>query len=152
MPLCYSCCNQNPITCIVSSGALFTVENPPFIQKWMANGTLPLIFTAQSIKSVLHENKMYKIPPVRQSKNQHGFILRGIEITLLNMQVTNINCGGAMFDGLNMYQNSVTADRCPCYNVLDREGKVCLVLSLKVCNRKNNTNFCVHNHTSKSLM
>ena len=118
----------------------------------MANGTLPLIFTAQSIKSVLHENKMYKIPPVPQSKNQHGFILRGMEITLLNMQVTNINCGGAMCDGLNMYQNSVTADRCPCYNVLDREGKVCLVLSLKVCNRKNNTNFCVHNHTSKSLM
>jgi hypothetical protein len=44
------------------------------------------------------------------------------------------------------------ADRCPCYNVLDREGKVCLLLSLKVCNRKNNTNFFVHNHTRKSLM
>jgi hypothetical protein len=49
-------------------------------------------------------------------------------------------------------KNSVTADRCPCYNVLDREGKVGLVLSLKVCNRKNNTNFCIHNHTRKSLM
>jgi hypothetical protein len=118
----------------------------------MANGTLPLIFTAQSIKSVLHENKMYEIPPVLQCKNRHGFILCGMEITSLNMQVTNKNCGGAMCDGLNMYQNSVTADRCPCYNVLDREGKVCLVLSLKVCNRKNNTNFCIHNHTSKSLM
>ncbi len=56
-----------------------------------------------------------------------------------------------MCDGLNVYQNSVMADRCPCYNVLDREGKVCLVLSLKVGNRKNNTNFCLHNHTSKSL-
>ncbi len=117
----------------------------------MANRTLPLIFTAQSIKYVLHENKMYKIPPVPQSKNQHGFILRDMEITLLNMQMTNINCGGAMCDGLNMYQNSVMAGRCPCYNVLDREGKVCLVLSLKVCSRKNNTRFFVHNHTSKSL-
>jgi hypothetical protein len=117
----------------------------------MANGTLPLIFTAQSIKSVFHENKMYRMPPVLQTKNQHGFILLGVEIRLLNMQVTNINCGGAMCDGLNMYQNSVTADRCPCYNVLDREGRVCLVLSLKVCSRNNNTNFCVHNHTSKSL-
>jgi hypothetical protein len=94
---------------------------------------------------------VYKIPPVKQCKNQHGFILHGMEITLLNMQVTNINCGGAMCDALNMYQNSVAADRCPCYNVLDREGKVCLVLSLKVCNRKNSTNFCIHNHTSKSL-
>jgi hypothetical protein len=117
----------------------------------MANGTLPLIFTAQSIKSVLHENKMCQIPPVPQSKNQHGFILLGVEITLLNMQVTNINCGGEMCDGLNMYQNSVMADRCPCYNVLGREGKICLVLSLKVCDRKDNTKFCVHNHTSKSL-
>ncbi len=95
---------------------------------------------------------MYWIPPVLQFKNQHGFILLGVEITILNMQVTNINCGGAMCDGLNMYQNSVMADRCPCYNVLDREGKVCLVLSLKFCDRKDNTNFCVHNHTSKSLM
>jgi hypothetical protein len=83
-------------------GALFTVENPSVVQKWMANGTLPLIFTAQSIKSILHENKMYNIPPVPQSKNQHGFILRGMEIMLLNMQVTNINYGGAMCDGLNM--------------------------------------------------
>jgi hypothetical protein len=130
---------------------LFTVENPAIIQKWMSNGTLPLIFTAQSIKSVLNESKSYEIPPVPQSKNQHGFILRGVDITLLNIQVTNINCGGAMCDGLNMYQNSVTADRCPCYNVLDREGKVCLVLSLKVSDIKDKIKFCVHNHTSKSL-
>jgi hypothetical protein len=75
-----------------------------------------------------------------------------MEIRLLIMQVTNINCGGVMCESLNMYQNSVMADRCPCYNVLDREGKVCLILSLKKCNRKNNTNFCIHNHTSKSLM
>jgi hypothetical protein len=88
---------------LLAPGALFTVENPSVVQKWMANGTLPSIFTAQSIKSVLHENKMYKIPPVPQSKNQHGFILHGMEITLLNMQVTNINGGGAMCDGLNMY-------------------------------------------------
>jgi len=80
----------------LAPGALLTVENPAIVQKWMANGTLPLIFTAQSIKSVLHESKLYKIPPVPQSKNQHGFILRGVDITLLNMQVTNINCGGAM--------------------------------------------------------
>lgn len=135
----------------LAPGALFTVENPSVVQKWMANGTLPLIFTAQSIKSVLHENKMYRIPPVPQSKSQHGFILLGVQITLLGIQVTNINCGGAMCDGLNMYNNSVAADRCPCYNVLDREGKICLVLSLKVCDRKDNINFCVHNHTSKSL-
>jgi hypothetical protein len=135
----------------LAPGALFTVENPSVVQKWMANGTLPLIFTAQSIKSVLNENKMYQIPPVPQSKNQHGFILLGVQIMFLGMQVTNINCGGAMCDGLNMYQNSVPADRCPCYNVLDREGKICLVLSLKVCDRKDNTTFCVHNHTSKSL-
>ncbi len=56
-----------------------------------------------------------------------------------------------MCDSLNMYQNSVTADRCSCYNVLDREGKVCLVLSLKVSDTKNDIKFCVHNHTSKSL-
>jgi hypothetical protein len=118
----------------------------------MANGTLLLIFTAQSLKSVLHKIKSYEIPPVLQSKNQHGFILCGVDITLLNIQVSNINCGGAMCDGLNMYQNSVTADRYPCYNVLDREGKVCLVLSLKVSELKNNIKFCVHNHTSKSLM
>jgi hypothetical protein len=140
MPHYYSCCNQNPSHVLLASGALFTVKNPSVVQKWMTNGTLPLIFTAQSIKSVVHENKMYQIPPVPQSKNQHGFILLDVEITLLNMQVTNINCGGAMCDGLNMYQNSVMADRCPCYNVLDREGKVCLV------------NFCVHNHMGKSLM
>ena len=136
----------------LAPGALFTVENPAIVQKWMANLTLPLIFTAQSIKSVWHEeSNLYEIPPVPHSKSQHGFILRGVDITLLNMQVTNINCGGAMCDGLNMYQNSVTADRCPCYNVLDREGKVCLVLSLKVSDTKNNLQFCVHNHTSKSL-
>jgi hypothetical protein len=135
----------------LAPGALFTVENPAIVQKWMANGTLPLIFTAQSIKSALHKSKLYEIPHVPQSKNQHGFILRGVDITLLNMQVTNVNCGGAMCDGLNMYQNSLTADRCPCYNVLDREGKVCLVLSLKVSDTKNKLQFCVHNHTSKSL-
>jgi len=77
--------------------ALFTVENPAIVQKWMANGTLLLIFTAQSIKSVLHaEIKFYEIPPVPHSKSQHGFILSGVDITLLNLQVTNINCGGAM--------------------------------------------------------
>jgi len=136
----------------LAPGAFFTVENPAIVQKWMANGTLPLIFTAQSIKSVMHDKfTLYEIPPVPQSKSQHGFILSGVDITLLNIQVTNINCGGAMCDGLNMYQNSVTADRCPCYNVLDREGKVCLVLSLKVSDPKNNLQFCVHNHTSKSL-
>jgi len=107
----------------LAPGALFTVENPAIVQKWMANLTLPLIFTAQSIKSVLHaESNLYEIPPVPQSKSQHGFILSGVDITLLNIQVTNINCGGAMCDGLNMYQNSVTADRCPCYSVL--EGRV----------------------------
>ncbi len=101
-------CNQNSI--MLAPGALFTVENPAIVQKWMANGTLPLIFTAQSIKSVLHESKLYEIPPVPQSKSQHGFILSGVDITLLNMQVTTINCGGAMCDGLNMYQNSLTAE------------------------------------------
>ena len=151
MPLCYFCCNQNPITCIVSSWSIAYSRKSISCTKVDGQWDTTINLIVQSIKSILHENKMDKIPPVPQCKNQHGFILRGMEITLLNMQVTNINCGGAMCDGLNMYQNSVTADRCPCYNVLDREGKVCLVLSLKVYNRKNNTNFCIHNHMSKSL-
>ncbi len=50
---------------LLAPGALFTVENPSVVQKWMANGTVPLIFTAQSIKSVLHENKIQVTEGVR---------------------------------------------------------------------------------------
>ena len=139
MPLCYSRCNQNPITCIVSSWSI--VYSRKSISCTKVDGQWDTTINLHCPISLFCMKIKCTKSPVLQSKNQHGFILRGMVITLFNMQVTNINCGGAMCDGLNMYQNSVTADRCPCYNVLDREGKVCLVLSLKVCNRKNTPTF-----------
>ena len=37
-----------------------------------------------------------------------------------------------MCDALMMYKNGISADKCPCYSLVEREAKICLVLDLKV--------------------
>jgi hypothetical protein len=31
-----------------------------------------------------------------------------------------------------MYKSDISADKCPCYSLVEREAKICLVLDLKV--------------------
>jgi hypothetical protein len=52
---------------------------------------------------------------------------------LQNLQVSDVSCRGNMCDALMMYENGISADRCACYAMSEREAKICLVLDLKVC-------------------
>ena len=59
-----------------------------------------------------------------------------------------------MCDALMMYENGISADRCACYAMSEREVKFFLVLDLKVCyvgKDGGKYTFCVYNHTSKQF-
>ena len=37
-----------------------------------------------------------------------------------------------MCDALMMYENGISADKCACYSLAEREAKICLVLDVKI--------------------
>ena len=59
-----------------------------------------------------------------------------------------------MCDALMMYENGISADKCACYSLAEREAKICLVLDVKFFYKGSDggkKSFCVYNHTSKQF-
>ncbi len=59
-----------------------------------------------------------------------------------------------MCDALMMYENGISADKCACYSLAEREAKICLVLDLKVIYKGldgGKKSFCIYNHISKQF-
>jgi hypothetical protein len=84
----------------------------------------------------------------------HAFMMRHATIRLLNLQVAKVLCGGNMCDALMMYENCISADKCACYLLAEREAKLCLVLDLKVIYKGldgGKKSFCIYSHTSKQF-
>ncbi len=53
-----------------------------------------------------------------------------------------------------MYENSISADKCACYSLAEREAKNCLFLDIKVVYKGSDggkKSFCIYNHTSKQF-
>ncbi len=59
-----------------------------------------------------------------------------------------------MCDVLMMYEDGISADKCACYSLAEREAKICLVLDLKILYKGSDggkKSFCIYNHTSKQF-
>lgn len=50
---------------------------------------------------------------------------------MLDAHVIDINWGGLMCGGLEMYSNGIVKKSCPCYKVVKNEGNYSLVLTIK---------------------
>lgn len=131
------------------------IMNPGTVKSFMGqNNSIPLINTTQSIRSVKTDVSLTQRFPVEAASNMHAFMMRHAKIHLLNLQVAEVSCGGNMCDALMMYENGISADKCACYSLIEREAKICLVLDLKVFfkgSEGGEKSFCIYNHTSKQL-
>jgi hypothetical protein len=130
--------------------------NPGTVKSFMGqNNSIPLLNTTQSIRSVRTDVSLMQRFPVEAASNMHAFMMHHATIRLLNLQVAKVSCGGNMCDALMMYENGISADKCACYSIAEREAKICLVLDLKVIYKGldgGKKSFCIYNHTSKQFM
>jgi hypothetical protein len=136
-------------------GKHFVIMNPGTVKSFMGqNNSIPLLNTTQSIRSVRTDVLLMQRFPVEAASNMHAFMMRHATIRLLNLQVAKVLCGGNMCDALMVYENGISADKCACYSLAEREAKICLVLDLKVIYKGSDggkKSFCIYNHTSKQF-
>ena len=112
-------------------GKHFVIMNPGTVKSFMGqNNSIPLLNTTQSIRSVKTDISLTQRFPVEAASNMHAFMMRHTTIKLLNLQVAEVSCGGNMCDALMMYENGISADKCACYSLAEREAKICLVLDV----------------------
>ena len=136
-------------------GKHFVIMNPGTVKSFMGqNNSIPLLNTTQSIRSVKTDVSLTQRFPVEAASNMHAFMMRHTTLHLLNLQVAEVSCGGNMCDALMMYENGISADKCACYSLAEREAKICLVLDVKILYKGSDggkKSFCVYNHTSKQF-
>ncbi len=136
-------------------GKHFVIMNPGTVKSFMGqNNSILLLNTTQSICSVMTEVSLMQRFPVKAASNMHAFMMCHTTIHLLNFQVAKVLCGGNMCDALMMYEKSISADRCACYSLAEREAKICLVLDLKILYKGvdgGKKSFCIYNHNSKQF-
>ncbi len=139
-----------------AAGKHFVIKNPGTVKSFMGkNNSISLLNTTQSIHSVKTDVSLTQRFSVEAASNMHAFMLRHATIRLLNLQVAKVLCGGNMCDALMMYENGISADKCACYLLAEREAKICLVLDLKVIYKGSDggkKSFYIYNHTSKQFM
>jgi hypothetical protein len=134
-------------------GKQFVIMNPGTVESFMGqNNSIPLLNTTQSIHSAKTEVLLMQRFPVKAASNMHAFMMRHTTaIHLLNLQVAKVSCGGNMCDALMMYENGISADKCACYLLAEREANFFLVLDLKILYKGSDggkKSFCIYNHTS----
>ena len=104
-------------------GKHFVIMNPGTVKSFMGqNNSIPLLNTTQSIRSVKTEVLLTQRFPVEAASNMHAFMMRHTTIHLLNLQVAKVSCRGNMCDALMMYENGISADKCACYSLAEREA------------------------------
>ena len=105
--------------------------NPETVKRFMGqNNSIPLLNTTQSIRSIKTDVSLTQIFPVEAASNMHAFMMWHTTLHLINLQVAEVSCGGNMCDALMMYENGISADKCACYSLAEREAKICLVLDV----------------------
>ena len=115
----------------------------------MGNHNQPLMNNINPIR-VLELQDNATIPkrnPISTSDKLHGYCLIQAKTKLYNIALYKVECGGLTCDSLNAY----AADKCPCYQVTDREAPICLILELDIIPSSNYKTFKVINFTSKSF-
>ena len=137
---------------------MFTVDNPDPVIRWIADGDIPLLYSAGSIKPVELpiNDRMLEKPIVIASNRQHAFHYHSVNLVLMNLAVLDLNCGGSLCDGIDAYSGSSLDKDCPCYQATSREANMSAVFAFRVVLEKeddegNPITFHVINHTSKTL-
>jgi hypothetical protein len=136
-------------------GKDFVIMNPRTVKSFMGqSNSIPLLNTTQSIRSVKTEVLLTQRFPVEAASDMHAFMMGHTTIHLLNLQVATVLSGGNMCDALMMCENGISADKCACYSLAEREAKICLVLDLRILYKGldgGEKSFCIYNHTSKQF-
>lgn len=127
------------------------IENPIPTERWI-NNTQPLFYTPGPMRPVKLPDAVCVIPrPVLSNiVRQHGYYYYGATITLLNLHVIDINCGGNLCGHIDMFSNGILATFCPCYQTVNREANITCVFQLNVRTREGESMSIMY-HTSKKM-
>ena len=115
-------------------GAMLLLVNPPGTDKFLANGSTPII-SPQRPAAVI--NSRFTLPLkhiVTEGTDINGFIMNDCSVSVLSFQVRNTKCGGNMCD-----RQQETIGKCACYQMTNRSGNVVVSIEVRVTLHDGNT-------------
>ena len=112
---------------ILGPGAMLLLVNPPSTDKFLANGSTPIL-DPQRPAIVVQSN--FELPMqhiVTEGTDINGFILHNCILSVSSFQVQNCKCGGNLCD-----RQDSSNRRCACYQMPNRSGNVMISVEVKV--------------------
>lgn len=120
----------------VGPGNFFVIENPSPIERWMADGELPILGTLSSAIPVTITKQLPTKPIFEASTRQHAFHLIGAKILLLGFETVDVPCAGNLCSAREMYKNQVLSQGCGCYQIARGDENICGFYQFKIVDRK----------------
>ena len=135
---------------LIGPGSFILIRNPSGIVSFMNKGAQPIMECPAHLIPV-QGNLILPSINVHSVESLSGFVLHNVSVNPTALFAHNTNCHGKLCDKQRIVCASKINPRCPCIQMLGRDGVVCIVLSLKIT-MPNGTRFTVMDFSSEQFL